>query len=336
MAESPIESVKEAINGIGVAKIAIVAVLLLLVLGYVFLYPKPGTITINVKALDGDALPGAEVTLADSNGKTLDPVSTDDSGTAVFSNVAPGDYSASVDPGAGYETASDSVSLASGGEASDSVEVERASSVTVAAEENPSTLPLSCERKIVFDLTNKGQAEESVQLVGDGGLKDVFTAPLAAVPPSGGLAIGSFLAAKGKAGDSLKGKVRVKGTRNGVEFSFVLGGVPKVSVSPQTISGDAQPGGVIQKQITVSNDGDDEIAVKQSDITVEGSYAGSYSWTFFEADSNGIAHIEPHGKVSWWISLAVPENAVGKLVGVIKIPLACRTLRVDIDTTAKD
>jgi hypothetical protein len=87
---------------------------------------------------------------------------------------------------------------------------------------------------------------------------------------------------------------------------------------------------MIQQKLVVSNDGDSPLEISQDSITVEGHYAGSYAWTYFQP------RIEPKSKASWWIALRVPENAVGKLVGVMKIPLPCRTVSIDIDTDAKD
>ncbi|MFH0973992.1 MAG: carboxypeptidase regulatory-like domain-containing protein [Candidatus Micrarchaeota archaeon] len=235
---SALDSITDAIEQIGLAKIVFVILVLALALGYFFFYPKNGSITLTVKALDGDALPGAEVTLTDANGNTLPTTYSDDAGVASFKDVPPGDYSAAIDPGVGYGAATKSVSLASGGEAAESVSVERATSVSVLPQENPSFLFLSCEKKVLFELRNAGANEEQVQLVADGGLKDVFAAPSLAIVPPGGSAFveGSFTASKAKVGDELKGKVRVKGTRSGVDFNFILDEAPIITVSPKKIT----------------------------------------------------------------------------------------------------
>ncbi|MEM0475465.1 MAG: hypothetical protein QW343_01600, partial [Candidatus Norongarragalinales archaeon] len=72
------------------------------------------------------------------------------------------------------------------------------------------------------------------------------------------------------------------------------------------------------------------IEIPQESIRVEGHYAGNYAWTYFEP------HIEARGRATWWIALRVPENAAGKIVGVIKIPLPCKTAVIDIDTEARE
>jgi hypothetical protein len=331
MAESPFESLKAAVEEIGVTKIAVALVVLLAVVGFILFFPRAGSVVVTVSALDGDALPGAEVTLSNSDGDVVATEYSDDSGRVAF-NVAPGDYSASIDAGAGFKPLTKSVSLASGGEASVAADVERVSSVSLAPQESPSFLPLSCEKKIVFELKNSGQSDEAAKLVADGGLKDVFSPPAqpVAVPAGGSNFVEAlFLVTKAKPGDSLKGKVRVKGTRNGVDFAFVVDEAPKISVSPQSITGSAAPGGMIQQKLVVSNAGSEPIEIPQESIRVEGDYANSYRWTYYEN------RIEAGGKASWWLALVVPENAYGKLVGAIKIPLPCKTAAIDIDTEAK-
>ncbi len=327
---SAFDSIQEAIEQIGLTKIIVVILVLALALGYFFFYPKNGSITLTVKALDGDALPGAEVTLTDANGNTLPTAYSDDAGVAAFKDVPPGDYSAAIDPGVGYGAATKSVSLASGGEAAETVSVERSTSVSVLPQENPSSLflsyeKMSCEKKILFELRNAGANEEQVQLVADGGLKDAFVAPAPAVVPPGSSTFveGSFTTSKGKVGDELKGKVRVKGTRSGADFDFVLEEAPKITVSPQKITGSVP---LDPKDITVSNDGSKPVDIAQNSITIDGHYANSYSWTYFEP------HIPAGESVTWWIALVAPENAAGKLVGTIRIPVPCGTLRVGIDT----
>ncbi len=331
VAESIIEPVKDFVGQVGAVKIALALLIILVVAGYVLFFPKNAVLTVNVRALDGDALPGAEVVLSNADGEVAATEYADDGGVARFASVAPGDYTAAVDAGGGFKPATKSVSVASGAEESVAVEVERISSVTVTAGENPSFVPLSCEKKILFELKNAGASDEQVQLVADGGLKDFFSAPVVFVPAGGSnYADGTFLVSRGKQGDELKGRVRVKGTRNGVDFSFALGNAPRISVSPQTISGNAAPGGLIQQKIMVTNEGSEPVEITKDRIVVEGHYAGSYDWTYFEP------RIEPGAKASWWIALRVPENAVGKLVGVVKIPLPCRTVTIDIDTNAKE
>ena len=329
---SAFDSIQEAIEQIGLTKIIVFILVLALALGYFFFYPKNGSILLTVKALDGDALPGAEVTLTDANGNTLPTAYSDDAGVASFKDVPPGDYSAAIDPGVGYGAATKSVSLASGGAAAETVSVERSTLVSVLPQENPSFLFLSCEKKILFELKNSGANEEQVQLVADGGLKDAFVAPpLSVVPPGSSTFVeGSFLASKAKVGDELKGKVRVKGTHSGADFDFTLGEAPRITVSPETITGSEAPGGLIQQKITVSNEGDKAIDIAQNSITIDGHYANSYSWTYFEP------HIAAGESATWWIALVVPENAAGKLVGTIRVPLPCGEKRIDIDTEAKD
>ncbi len=332
------ESLKETITGFGVAKIALILLVALAIIAYVFFFPKTGAITLTVNALDGAELPGAEVTLSSSDGATVATEYSDGGGVASFKNVAPGDYDLSIDPGAGYKPASKSVSLESGGAADVSVNVEKISFLSIAAQGKPATLPLNCEQKIVFNVNNNGQTDENAELVADGGLKNFFsTRPSAVFVPAGGVNLieGVFLASKGAAGDELTGRVRVKGTRNGEDFSFTLAGAPKITVSPEKISYNAAPGEILNNggvEIIVSNEGGEPIAIRKEDIRIEGGYADSFDWTYFEST------IPAHDKVSWWLALRVPEAAYGglKLVGAVKIPLPCRTASIGIETAVTD
>lgn len=332
------ESLKEAVEGFGYGKIALILIVALAVLGYAFFFPKAGTITLTVNALDGGPLPGAEVTLSGADGATVATEYSDEGGAARFTNVAPGEYDLAVDPGAGYDPASKSVTLESGGSAAAAVDVEKISSLSVTAQNKPSTLPLACEQKVYFEIKNNGRTDENAELVADGDLKSFFsTQPPAVSVQAGGVNLiqGVFLVSKGAVGDELTGRVRIKGSRSGEDFPLTLASAPKITVSPEKISYSAAPGEILNRggvEIIVSNEGDAPIEIRKEDVRVEGGYADSFDWTYFEPT------IPAHDRVSWWLALRVPESAYAglKLVGAVKIPLPCRTASIGIETAVTD
>ncbi|MEM0475958.1 MAG: carboxypeptidase-like regulatory domain-containing protein, partial [Candidatus Norongarragalinales archaeon] len=89
---SPFNALKNAVASFGVVKAVALLVALIAFAAFLVFLPKTGTINVTVRALDGDALPGVEVTLSSGAGDVMAVEYSDDSGAVLFKNVAPGEY----------------------------------------------------------------------------------------------------------------------------------------------------------------------------------------------------------------------------------------------------
>ncbi|VVB67857.1 Uncharacterised protein [Candidatus Norongarragalina meridionalis] len=328
-----LEKAKDAASKIGVKRMAVAALLVLIVVWGVFLRPVPGKISVSVVELDNEeqVVSGAQVYLMNADGKMIGSGVTDEAGGVDFKNApANADLSIEVDAGAMYKTLRGlSARLESGGSARVDAKMERATDLDVKVANVPKTVGAGCGKNVLVEVTNLGEEPADIEFIGEGDLEGRITAPSEQLAGKTSKTYTVAIRARNdKPGDSISGKVRIKYTRKG--FSVDLGVVEKsdFTLSPSTITGNIDSGGTMKEYITITNTGKSE-DIDDLSFTVVGDIK---DWTTVTLTDD--KPIRPKEQKIAAITINAGGTA-GKYLGQIIFSTSCVTKPVPVEITIK-
>ena len=132
--EGFLDKMKAALEGGALGKYLLYAVIVLAVLGaayyFIFLQPKPTTVVVVVRELDGGEVDGAEVYFSDPSGKPVGETKFTEGGSAVFEGIpTQTPLYVVADAGNGYTPGRQSVQFESGTAGNVEILVEKRNSI---------------------------------------------------------------------------------------------------------------------------------------------------------------------------------------------------------------
>lgn len=264
--EGFLDKMKAALEGGALGKYLLYAVVILGVLGagyyLLFLQPKPATVVVVVRELDGGEVDGAQVYFSDPSGNPVGETKFTEGGSAVFDYIpTQTPLYVVADAGSGYAPGRQSVQFESGTAGNVEILVEKRNGIEITATDIPSSFAGSCKDRFYIEVTNFGEDPYNAMLLSEGGGE--FSKYFAV--QSGGKVIGSnqsvnfsvFAELPGgeNAGEgvSLDGAIRVRGTSRKVAIAGPVGSPLQIEVSPNEIY--FTPESDKATRITVSNAG---------------------------------------------------------------------------------
>ena len=161
-----LEPVKEFL---GKHKVLLIFIVLAAAAYYAYFYviPRPGTLTVSVSELDGGPLEDAEVTVIDSDGKTLGTELTS-GGIASFANMpSRKTLKIQVSKGIAFRPGGTTAEIPSGESASAEVPLERKNSLSFVGNGIPSAIPAGCADEFQVEVANSGSDNFDAELVAE-------------------------------------------------------------------------------------------------------------------------------------------------------------------------
>ena len=289
-----------------------VVVLLAIIYVYLFVLPKPGTIMLNVYELDmGDkAFSDAEVDIIDAAGNVVaNPILGD--GTAVASGVPPGILTVKVKPSsAGYDTATGTIELKSGGSASVTVNIPKKADLIFKGTVSGQKIGSGCSKTFSIEVANNGEDVFDVELVAEeADLNNIFTYSGPQTIDSKSTATFTFTITAPSEGTEIpSGKIRAKYTNAKTDFSATSVEPPEMRVDPGEIDIRCPAGKCGDVQVTIRNDGKSDL----SDLKLE--LGGGVTETDLDIVGFESKAIKPNGRTTFFVrGKAAGIGKVGKL-----------------------
>lgn len=239
------------------------------IMAYYYLFPRPGSLTVNISGLDGNTVDSVvNVYITDMNGNPVGgPAGSVIAigGQAYFPSLpSNSQLELNVDAGRGYNPYSQPFQLESGAGTSEDVQLERANHLVFTDNDVPTLMPQGCQDTFYVDLTNNGQVPFDAQLLAEGDPTFAtyfnFSTPVQIPPNQTQRVYFTLNMPTGTGGNSGSGAsqtedmdVRVKGTKAQLSLPITITSPIQATLSPQSISiGDYNPS---ITQMTLSNTG---------------------------------------------------------------------------------
>ncbi|MBI5228895.1 hypothetical protein HY991_02205 [Candidatus Micrarchaeota archaeon] len=306
------------IRRFGVIKFSILVIILLSLVWYFFLYPKPATLTVALVEKDsGKALDGTVEILEDGETarncflffmcNNIESKMTE-KGIAEFLVPSEKDLTIVADVGSNYAGIPRTISLASGESKSETIEVPR--NWDLAIENAPSidvTVGAGCTKMLTVTVKNKGDASASVEFVGTGELERLIKTQPSPLGPKGESNFQVPVVALGSKG-KVKGELRIKYTEVSIPVSLTTTDKPQLSViSPEGGNIDCR-NPPCTNLVRIKNLGESEIT--ELSVKVSDNLAELVKLISFDANS-----IPPGEELNFWVQIApVTESTFGKLI----------------------
>jgi hypothetical protein len=316
------------IKKIGVAKI-IIALIIIAVAYYVITLPQPGTLTVNVLALDSGVPVNNAIVSLTSNGVSVGnpPSETTSSGSAIFTGV-PSDVNIqiNVDGTPSYSVLTDSITLQSGQSQSitENLPLNYQLSFNPSSENNLTATPTCVMNKSVSITNNDNTSSVSFSLTGDKDLQGLVNSQKTTIPPGQTMSIPytiDFNKGAFSSGGSASGNIRPYGFNNGDSLTFSFSSF-QFQVSPTEIS--CSSGQTCTGYITIQNTGTNSITGLQaptSNIITSGTPSSTITITPISGNS-----IAPGKSASYYYSLTA--NVGSKAGGSVNFNGDCFNAQV--------
>lgn len=314
-----------------IKKVAIGGVVLIVLVWFLFLAPKPATLRLNVVEMDSETGIDAEVSVL-SGGKMVASGSATE-GIVRLEKIPPGDVTIQITPNEGYKETSKAMKLESGEEKTASIEVPLDLSLEMPSQTNMS-VGVGCSSNFNLEVRNTMSKAANVSFVSEGDIAEWISVEGGSVEAK---SVKSFILkiaipASYELGDSSEektGAVRIKGSDLRMDASIVIVAGGELEVREEELSLDAKQGEKLQEKVGLSNGGVGKI----TDIRVSAS-GEIADWMKV---SIGKSTLEEDEDTDVSISIAVPINATeGKHDGKVKVMSGCgeADINVDVEVTA--
>ena len=305
--------IQAIIKKIGITKI-IIALIIIAGIYYYLNLPQPGTLTINVLALDTGTPVNSAIVSLTSNGVSVGtPGSeTTSGGTATFTGV-PSDQNIqiNVDGTPAYGTLTDFITLTSGQTQTTTENLPLNYQLSF----NPTTENLSATTTCVMNknltITNNQTTSVTFNLVGTDNLNGIITSQQTTIPPGQTTTIPytiDFRKGAFSSGNLITGTIRPQGYNQGDALSINLIPPYQYQISPNQLS--CSQGQTCTGYITIQNTGSTPITgLKQPTYNLIPSTQGTPTPTITVTPTSGST-IPPGGSASYYYSLQVQQGAV--------------------------
>jgi len=300
----------------------LIIVLLVVIAGvyvYMFVLPKPGTVTVNVYEMDMGDKPfsAAEVEISDDNSNVVAQPELDE-GVALATDVPPGKLTILVTPSSPtYAKGRATVNLESGKTASTAIQIAKAADLAFKGSISSQNIGAGCSKTFSIPLANNGGSAFDAELVAEpDAFNSLFSYDGVKTIDAGSEA--TFSVTVNAPAEDQKfpdgSKIRVKYTNVAMDFSANVVEAPEMRVDPSEISIRCGDKGCEDVQVTINNYG-------KSDLT-EVKYVLAGGVTEADVDIVGFESkpIKPNARTTFFIR--GKASGVGK-VGKLKIESGC-------------